>query len=101
MPAKLVAIGDSLTQGFKSGSISQTHLSYPAMIARCLGETDFKVPDFAGEGGLPVNLETLFQMLAAKLGEKIGVSDSISAFLATQGFLDRVENYWERGQITV
>ncbi|MFB2979812.1 SGNH/GDSL hydrolase family protein [Microseira sp. BLCC-F43] len=100
MPAKLVAIGDSLTQGFLNGSISQTHLSYPAMIARCLGETDFKVPDFAGEGGLPVNLETLFQMLAVKFGEKIGVSDSISAFLATQGFLDRVEDYWERGEGT-
>ena len=100
MPAKLVAIGDSLTQGFLSGSISQTHLSYPAIIAQSLGETDFKIPDFAGEGGLPVNLETLFQMLAEKFGAKIGVSESISAFLATQGLLDRVEDYWERGEGT-
>lgn len=98
MPAKLVAIGDSLTQGFMSGSISQTQISYPAMIAQCLGETNFKVPDFTGEGGLPVNLEYLFQMLAEKFGSQIRVSESVSAFLAAQGFLDCVEYYWERGE---
>ncbi|MGK7877493.1 MAG: hypothetical protein AB4426_30585 [Xenococcaceae cyanobacterium] len=42
MSVKLVAIGDSLTQGFQSGSISKTDLSYPAMIARCLNDTTWQ-----------------------------------------------------------
>ena len=37
MSIKLVAIGDSLTQGFQSGPILNTEWSYPAMIARSLG----------------------------------------------------------------
>ncbi|QHG21045.1 hypothetical protein [Nostoc sp. ATCC 53789] len=97
MPAKLVAIGDSLTQGFQSGSISKTHFSYPAMIADCLGDTNFLVPDFTGEGGLPVNLEELFRLLARRFGKNIDWYDLLQAFLTVRSFLDRVEDYWERG----
>lgn len=100
MPAKLVAIGDSLTQGFMNGSISRTEISYPVMIAECLNETNFQVPDFTGEGGLPANLENLFQTLAQKYGSKINTSESISAFMTAQGFLHRIEEYWESGEGT-
>ena len=34
---RLVTIGDSLTQGFQSGAIFNTKLSYPMMIAREMG----------------------------------------------------------------
>jgi len=36
---RLVSVGDSLVQGFQSGAIFNTHLSYPALIARELGST--------------------------------------------------------------
>jgi lysophospholipase L1-like esterase len=97
MPAKLVAIGDSLTQGFQSGSIFKTHISYPAMIAGCLGENHFKVPDFTGENGLPANLEALFRLLADRYGETVDLLEVPGAFLSVTRFLDRVEDYWERG----
>jgi len=37
---RLVAIGDSLTHGFRSGATFNTDLSYPALIARELGWYD-------------------------------------------------------------
>ena len=56
---RLVALGDSMTQGFMSGAIFATDLSYPALIAREMGldPSQFRVPAFAALGGLPVNLE--------------------------------------------
>src|SRR5436305_11288657 len=34
---RLVTLGDSLTQGFKSGAIAETHLSWPMIVAYELG----------------------------------------------------------------
>ena len=41
--AKLVAIGDSITQGFRSLAISDVDLSVPAMLASSLGLDDRSV----------------------------------------------------------
>jgi hypothetical protein len=46
--AKLVAIGDSLTQGFQSLAISRTDLSFPAMIAERMGLLDGVHPTTCG-----------------------------------------------------
>lgn len=98
MSAKLVAIGDSLSQGFQSGSIWKTHLSYPAMLARCLEDTSFNFPDFSGEGGLPFNLEILVRLLARRYGDCVNWLEFIPALLTVRSHLDRVEDYWERGE---
>ncbi len=98
MPAKLVAIGDSLTEGFLSGSIFKAQFSYPAMLARSLGEANFRVPDFSGEGGLPVNLENVLRLLYGRYGTPLNWMDVIPAFLSVRTLLDRTEDYWERGQ---
>jgi hypothetical protein len=107
MPAALVAVGDSLTQGFQSGSISRTQWSYPAMMARAMGlrvtadpagPTDaFCVPDFSGAGGLPVNLERLFRKLGERYGTKINLGEYNFALSSIGRFLGEVEDYWERG----
>jgi hypothetical protein len=97
MPAKLVVIGDSLSQGFQSASIFNTRFSYPAMIASALSENDFRVPDFSGEGGLPINLEQLFRLLASRYGPDINFLEIPFALGTVNSFLDRVEDYWERG----
>ncbi len=97
MSAKLVVIGDSMSQGFQSGSISKTHLSYPAMIAQCLNDTDFKVPNFRGEGGIIVNLENLHRQLAERYDKKISWIEIPFAIKTIHSFLDRIEDYWERG----
>src|SRR4051794_3570065 len=46
---RLVALGDSLTQGFMSGAIFATDLAYPALIAAEMGldPSGFRVPGFS------------------------------------------------------
>ena len=54
---RLVTIGDSLTHGFKSFAVSDTELSYPAMIAGALGwGSTFRFATYPGPGGLPLSL---------------------------------------------
>ena len=100
----LVAIGDSLTQGFQSGAICKTHLSYPALIAKALTipPNSFQFPDFSGparlplqpvkidEGGLPLNIEDIARILSAtplKLWDDVLVGE----------YLLRVKSFWEHG----
>ena len=101
MSIKLVAIGDSLTQGFQSGSILHTEWSYPAMIARALGlsvPTDFRIPSFPGTG-LPLNIEELLRSMELSLGNEISTGEWFFRFpnLLRQ-FLDEVEDLYERGR---
>lgn len=96
---QLVAIGDSLTQGFQNGAINRCHLSYPALLADAMGvePRDFLFPDFSGEGGFPVNIELLLNRLAKKYGETINGFEWGPALAYIQRTMDRVEDYWERG----
>jgi hypothetical protein len=98
--AKIVAIGDSLTQGFQSLAIQKTNLSYPAIIAECLGIfiPDFRVPDFMGKGGLPFNIEWLSRELEIKYGKDINIFEWPFATDHIVDLLDDVEDYWERGK---
>lgn len=95
---KLVTIGDSLTQGFCSGSISKTRSSFPAMVARALGLSDaeFCVPEFNGEGGLPLNIEQLLREFDSAWRPGRGLH-KLAAIDIARRMMDRVEDYWERG----
>src|SRR5688500_15720776 len=97
--AKLVTIGDSLTQGFSSFAISRTDQSYPALLARALGlaGADFKQPDFRGAGGLPLNLEHLLRRVQAKVGAQVALLEWPAALVEVTRVLQEVEEYWERG----
>jgi len=55
--SKYVALGDSLTAGYMSGSLVRTHQlnSYPAQIARSAGVQGFEQP-YVGEPGIPPEL---------------------------------------------
>lgn len=97
---KLVAIGDSLTQGVQSGAIFKTELSYPALIAEAMGlnvPNDFRVPRFPGSG-LPVNIEWLLRSMHRELGDEINSREWISElpFLLADR-LDYIEDLYERG----
>jgi hypothetical protein len=98
--AKLVAIGDSLTQGFQSLAINKTLLSFPAMIAECLGVhvPDFRVPNFSGKGGLPLNIEWLARGLEARRGSGLTPFEWLLAVDDIIELLDEVEGYWETGK---
>ena len=99
--AKLVAIGDSLAQGFQSGAISKTELSFPVMIARSLGlsaPADFRIPSYEGNG-LPINIEALLLSMSAELGSEISLDEWIFRFPALLAeFLNATEELYERGQ---
>jgi hypothetical protein len=51
-----VAVGDSLTQGFKHYAVHDRALSWPALVADLLG-VPFARPQDRGPGGYPLNLE--------------------------------------------
>jgi hypothetical protein len=79
---RLVAIGDSLTQGFQSGAIFNTRYSYPMIIAEEMGwAKHLRYPTYDGVGGgLPLNLENL----ARQLERKYGITGAISAAMITR-----------------
>ena len=58
---RLVTLGDSVTQGFMSGAIFRTDLSWPAVVAFELGDlAGFRRPVYeapSGPGGLPLDFE--------------------------------------------
>jgi hypothetical protein len=97
-PTRLVTIGDSLTHGFQSGAVFNTDISYPAIIAYELGWLDrFRYPRYLGNGGLPLNVELLLRELEASLGSKLSAWELPLALFRARGFMDQVEDYWERG----
>ncbi|MBI3177535.1 MAG: hypothetical protein HYZ35_06060 [Chloroflexi bacterium] len=99
MPAKLVVIGDSLSQGFASFAVTRVDESYGAILAGCLGlrPGEWRVPDFRGMGGLPFNLEWLASELAMAYGTDLTGFEWGAATFRIAGLMDQVEDYWERG----
>ena len=98
MAARLVAIGDSMTQGFQSLAITHTDLSMPALVAdrMGLGMQDFRLPDFKGSGGLPLNLEWLARQLERAWGSDVRFFEWIGATFQIVDLIDQAEDYWER-----
>jgi hypothetical protein len=97
---RLVTFGDSLTHGFQSGAIYNTNLSYPMIIAWEMGwDTYFRHPNpYVGPGGgLPLNLEFLTKDLEQRYGSTVNFLELPLAGWAIHEFMDKVEDYWERG----
>jgi GDSL-like Lipase/Acylhydrolase len=94
---RLVVIGDSLSHGFQSGAIFNTDISYPAIIAYELGWPDFRFPRYPGVGGLPLNVEYLLRDLEHRYGTSLSFWEVPLALFRARGFMDEVEDYWERG----
>jgi hypothetical protein len=96
--AKLVAIGDSLTQGFHSGAIARPTLSYPSMIAQSLKleiPKEFPIPTFP-DSGLPLNLEYALRSMEPELGSQISTAEWIFRFpFLLSNFMDKVEDLYE------
>ena len=104
-PAKhrLVTIGDSLTEGFMSAAVYRTDLSWPAIAAYelGLGAEEFRFPTYewpAGPGGLPLDLERFARAFEKRFGDRLDFWEIVAAGLWTRNYMDRVEDYWERGR---
>jgi hypothetical protein len=99
---RLVTIGDSLTHGFMSAAVYRTDLSWPAITAYELGlsHEEFTFPTYEwprGPGGLPLDLERFARAFEKRYGDQLNFWEIVSAGLWTRAYMDRVEDYWERG----
>jgi hypothetical protein len=98
-----VTIGDSLTQGFMSGAVFRTDLSWPALVAHELGlraGDGFRYPTYeppTGPGGLPLDLERAIRGLEARIGDKLDWYEVVRALRFARSYMDDVEDWWERG----
>jgi hypothetical protein len=97
-----VTIGDSLTQGFMSGAVHRTDLSWPAITAFELGLTaeQFTFPTYewpSGPGGLPLDLERLAREVDRRFGSRLDILETFRAAPWLRSYMDRIEDYWERG----
>jgi hypothetical protein len=99
---RLVTIGDSVTHGFMSGAIFRTDLSWPAIVAYELGELpSFRRPVYespSGPGGIPLDLERALRAFEARFGSKADWYEYVGIARWLHGYLDRIEDYWERGE---
>ena len=98
---RLVVLGDSISHGFKSFAIADTHIAWPALVATYAGITDFRFPLYPGpEGcpGLPLNLEALARRLEVDAPESVlDVAGDSLLVGRLRHVMDEVEDYWERG----
>jgi lysophospholipase L1-like esterase len=94
----LVTVGDSLTHGVSSGAVYYTDLSWPALVAKGIGASDFAVPIYGGPlDGLPLNLEALLRQLRRKFGDDLSLFEKLELPVQLHRLLDDNEEYWERG----
>jgi hypothetical protein len=96
---RLVVLGDSISQGFKSLAIHETKLSWPAMVAHYGGLGRFRYPWFDGPEecpGLPFNVEAAVKTL----NWPGSLVDPRAPRLLDQirRLMNDVEHYWERGE---
>jgi hypothetical protein len=93
----LVTVGDSLTHGMSSGAVSRPDITWPGMVAACLG-TDLRAPSYGGPlGGLPFNIEGLLRRLEDRFGPRLNPLELVALPVELHSLVDANEDYWERG----
>jgi lysophospholipase L1-like esterase len=95
---RFAVVGDSLSQGFQHGAISDTTRSFPAILARSLGldvPNEFRVPFIPGPG-LPLNVLGLVLELERRLGPNPDNFRLLSLGYEIKRYLDETETYYEQ-----
>ncbi|CAN5127007.1 hypothetical protein BH23BAC3_BH23BAC3_22000 [soil metagenome] len=93
---RLVAMGDSMAQGFKNGGIYRTDLSFPAILARAFSPpVEFHKPLFTAQTGIPINIELLVRGMSEEFGDEISWRQYFHAGTHLFRTLRRIKNYWE------
>ncbi|MGM0506043.1 MAG: hypothetical protein ACQER4_02505 [Bacteroidota bacterium] len=93
---RLVALGDSLAQGFKNGGVFRSDISFPAILARSLSPNHtFDAPSFTPRGGIPINLEHLVRTIEKEFGNDLRRRDYPRIMLHLFRTLRDSKEYWE------
>ncbi len=95
---KLLAVGDSVTQGFMSFAAARTDLAYPSLIAQQLGllPHEHTIPEWKA-GGLPANIELLFRRVQEELGPRIPWYRWTRASRIVLELLKKTKEHYEKG----
>lgn len=94
---KLFTIGDSISQGFMSGSAANTHLSYSTLLADALGEKNYRYYKWDERYKTKIDLERILRALERKFGSNIRGLEWLSVFSVINSILDQAEDFYERG----
>lgn len=98
--ARLLTLGDSISQGFMSGGAARPEVSYSNFIAEALAPPrgpNYRFGDWP-LGGMPLNFEVLLRHLSKFFGDDIwGPFEWPAAAIRISSFVDKLEDYYERG----
>ena len=111
--AKLVAIGDSITQGVMSAAISETKLSYPALIAGAMGlnvwepgdegdpenPNSFRVPHFPGTG-FPLNIEEALRAIGTDSDAPMDVTRLMRRIVSILTFINETRDSYSFDEVS-
>ncbi|SBO43247.1 hypothetical protein [Cyanobium sp. NIES-981] len=95
---RLFTIGDSISQGFRSGCTAFTEHAYSTYLATALGlgGKDYRYLRWPAEK-LKCDLEAIFRLIQSRHGTTIDGVEWIKIFFDVSRFLDKAEDYYERG----
>lgn len=95
---RLVTLGDSLTHGFQSGAIYNTHISWPMIVAWEMGwDRRLRHPKYEGFGGLPLNIEYIVRKMEHAFGSTLSWWEVPAALFEVRHLMAQIEDWWERG----
>lgn len=103
---RLFTIGDSISQGFMSGSAARTDCAYSTLLANWLGlngapsaneGVNYYYPSWP-EPGIPASVEKIFRALNTSFGSSISGVEWIKAIKVVAEVLNASEKYYERGE---
>lgn len=94
---RLFTIGDSISQGFRSGGTAFTENAYSTYLAQALGVTDYRRLQWPATK-LKIDLEGMMRTLQKKFGNGIGALEWLPIYGAISDFQDQSEDFYERGR---
>lgn len=97
--ARLFTIGDSISQGFRSGCTAFTQHAYSTYLANALGIKDstYRCITWPQEK-LKFDLEAIFRLIQSRYGTRINAVEWAKIFFDVSRFLDKAEDFYERGE---
>lgn len=93
---RLFTIGDSISQGFRSGCTAFTEHAYSSFLAEALDINNYRRLEWP-EKKLKADLEAIARMLQTKFGHDVSSLEWLPISAAISKFLDESEDFYERG----
>ncbi len=93
---RLFTIGDSISQGFRSGGTAFTEHAYSTYLAQALQVPQYRILQWPAIK-LKIDIEGLLRTLEARFGPDISAIEWLMLLATITDFQDKSEEYYERG----